>query len=309
MNDKRDVDMALAREIVAYLQTVSSGDLTFKWDNYGEAIISSSLTTTENGRLDYSPRMIDGSIARIAVSMQGGVFVRGRDNPVWQPKDEDDVVGVRSFIASGLFQGLGYSIQNENDPWECRSVTLRIISDFLNKFVSVDMALKYENRFLIGADFDNLKKKLDEFSYCGYRYADGHWYGVIDQMAYCGVGHCACECAIGLLESFDVDQARNHFYADMQKKDYDLIIEVAKCCPNNDLEDEIQELSRGGAKKGYVRLLLSEDKFVSLSKQICQSQHDLKEHVDNQLSEFFYKKWRKWRRDWAKATAAIAVRL
>ena len=267
--------MAFAREIVDFLSTASRevflAGADLRCDNFAEAFRRPSVSY-EEGNLVLKPGSFDAAVARLSVTVKGSTFIRVRDNPLWYPEEDDDLLGVRSFVNGASFKNFGYDIGNPNDRNECRKATLKILSDILDRQVKTEeiFARRYQDfRKLVGIDFDNLKEDLAKLDCVGFLFDQGHWVGRNEGKDLVG----SSRCAMALIESFDGAQARAYVYADIPEEIFEKLGQYARDGGNDEFSKEIQDLFRGQPKNGVVRLLLSSPKVTAIWRQLrsCES--------------------------------------
>ena len=290
--------MALAREIVDFLSTASRevflAEADLRCDNFAEAFKRPSVSY-EEGVLALKPGSFDATVARLSISVNGSTFIRVRDDPLWYPKEDDDLIGEKSFVKGACFQNFGYDIGNPNDRQECRKATLKILTDILDRHVKTSeiFARRYQDfRKLVSTDFENLKKDLAKLECVGFLFDQGHWVGRNEGDNLVG----SSRCAMALIESFDGDQARKHVYADVPEEIFEKLGQYARDGGNDEFLKEIHDLLRGHPKKGIVRLLLSSPKVTSIWRHLRSCESASKDETFSQLQSKYSEFDSRWAR-------------
>lgn len=294
--------MALVREIVEFIRNAPYDDFRGAvkiWlDNWSEAIRRPSVSFVDE-RLEFTPGSFDATVARAALTVKGCTFVRSRDDPTWRPKDEDDLIGVRSFVNSTSFQGLGFKIEEIDDVQKCREVTMRVVSELLNDrvFVARWLSGPYRDWATWWFDFDGLRKKLLQFDCNGYAYERGRWIAKMEGENLVGPSACA----LALLESLDDQGARSHFYANFPADVYASLQTIAKDDGNEEMQRLVSSIFRGrwfranySADKRYVFLLLSQNIHQLLCRHLSGNRHELSRRT---FDEAFRNAWDRWERE------------
>lgn len=299
--------MALAREIIDFLSTASREDFgvetVLKWDNFGDAFKRPSVSYDE-GNLVFKPGFFDASVARLSITVKGSTFIRHRDDPLWCPKEEDDLMGERSFVNGACFQNFGYDVGNLNDRQDCRKATLKILSDMLNQRVKIGQtfASRYQDfRGLVSCDFEDLKEDLAKLECVGFLFDQGHWVGRNEGDNLVG----SSRCAMALIESFDGAQAQAHVYADIPEKIYETLGQFARDGGNDEFSKEVRDLFRGHPKKGVVRLLLSSPKVTSIWRRLRSCESAVKDETFSVLQNEYAKFDNRWAR---KEKSELSIR-
>lgn len=293
--------MALVREIVEFISNAPDNDFwgtTKLWlDNWEEAVRRPTVTCKD--RLEFTPGSFDATVARIALMVKGCTFVRSRDDPMWRPKDADDLIGVRSFVTSFYFHELGFQVEEIDEVQKCREVSMRVVSELLNVRVDVERYLSRPYRDWVNwwFDFRDLRRKLS-FGHKGYACENGLW--VAREAGENLVGPNTC--ALAVLESLDEKDARSHFYANYPTELYDSLQTIAKDDGNDEMKRLVSTLYRGCSFRNYrmdkqhVFLLLSKSACASLYRHVSVSKHELAKSP-REFYEAFRRAESRWKRD------------
>lgn len=128
--------MPLVREIVRILMNPAADGLSFRFANYHEAVRTAKVKIGND--LEFTPAAIDWSIAKLLTEIEGVVFLKESRTSRWRPENEDFVLGVGCFVDSAAFADFGYTLTNRKDKAECQEVTLRIISELIDRQLNYD---------------------------------------------------------------------------------------------------------------------------------------------------------------------------
>jgi len=165
--------MVVVREIVKHLLSCQVGAIDVLSDNRDKCVRTPSFVWADT--VEFTPGYFDPEQAVFAAEVKGVRFVKTGRDALWKPTNEDFIIGVGSFVDSSEYRTCGGETVTRHDRDEAMRVTLKILSELLDRITDVKRLYDFEYRNFPWLYYDYLCITEYDAGVSDVYYDNGQW--------------------------------------------------------------------------------------------------------------------------------------